>query len=50
MICKYNGGWNCKKKKSILKAIPDKINRNKKNSDQIWKKNNREWNKKKLIL
>ena len=29
MICKYNEGGCCKKK-SILKAIPNKINRNKK--------------------
>jgi hypothetical protein len=28
MILKYNkGGWNCKKKKTILKTIQNKINR-----------------------
>jgi hypothetical protein len=36
MICKYSeGGWNCKKKKSILKIIPNKINSNKNNDDQF---------------
>jgi hypothetical protein len=34
MICKYNGGWNYKKKNSFPKTIQNKINCNKKNDNQ----------------
>jgi hypothetical protein len=37
-------------KQKLKKIIPNKINSNKKNDDQIWKKNKKGWNWKTNII